>query len=94
MDDFLDLIQHSSIGQHDDWPPLVVINMVGLLRATLPIFLSFLCFHTFQDGIPSMIWDINSSKMEEPNADEGVNTLRVNHFCSKKVMYNKYYNTQ
>jgi hypothetical protein len=21
-------------------------------------------------------------------------TLRVNHFCSKKVMYNKYYNTQ
>jgi hypothetical protein len=21
-------------------------------------------------------------------------TLRVNHFCLKKVMYNKYYNTQ
>jgi len=23
----------------------------------------------------------------------GESTLRVNHFCSKKVMYNKYYNT-
>ncbi len=24
----------------------------------------------------------------------GENTLRVNHFCSKKVMYNKYYSMQ
>jgi hypothetical protein len=25
---------------------------------------------------------------------KGENTLRVNHFCSKKVTYNKYYSTQ
>jgi hypothetical protein len=24
---------------------------------------------------------------------KGENTLRVNHFCSKNEMYNKYYNT-
>lgn len=25
--------------------------------------------------------------------DWGGNTLKVNHFCSKNVIYNKYYNT-
>jgi hypothetical protein len=25
---------------------------------------------------------------------KGENTLKVNHFCSKKVMYNKYYSMQ
>jgi hypothetical protein len=36
----------------------------------LPILLIFFHFHTFQGGGPSMIWDANSSKMEEPNANE------------------------
>jgi hypothetical protein len=36
----------------------------------LPTLLSFPHFHAFWDGNPSMIWDANSSKMEEPNVDE------------------------
>jgi len=27
------------------------------------------------------------------NHEKGENTPKVNHFCSKKVMYNKYYST-
>jgi hypothetical protein len=47
-----------------------MVNRVGLPHATLPTLLSFLHFHTFQDGDLSMIWDANSSKMEESDADE------------------------
>jgi hypothetical protein len=43
-----------------------MVNRVGLLWVTLLTLLSFSCFHTFQDGGPGMIWDANSSKMEEP----------------------------
>jgi hypothetical protein len=49
---------------------LVMVNRVGLPNVTLPILLNFFHFHTFQGGGLSMIWDANSSKMEEPNANE------------------------
>ncbi len=70
VDDILDLGWHSSTNQRDDQPPLVVVNKVGLPQAALPILLSFLHFHTFQDGNLGIIWDANSSKMEEPNVNE------------------------
>ncbi len=70
MDDILDPIRHSSIIQHDDQPPLIMINKVGLPQATLPTPLSLSRSHTFLDGSSKMIWDTNSSKMEEPNANE------------------------
>ncbi len=69
VDDILDLGRHYFIVQHDDRPPLA-INKVGLPHVVLPILLSFLRFHAFQDGDPKMIWDSNSSRVEEPNVDE------------------------
>jgi hypothetical protein len=33
------------------------------------------------------------SKKNLNNHEKGENTPKVNHFCSKKVMYNKYYST-
>ncbi len=70
MDDIFNPRRHSSAIQHDDRPPLAMVNKVGLLQATSPFLLNFLHFHTFQDGDLGMIWDANSSKMEEPNVDE------------------------
>ncbi len=69
-DDSLDRKQHSFIVQHDDQPPLVMVNKVGLPWASLPTFLSFSRCPTFWDGSPWMIWDTNSSKMKELNANE------------------------
>jgi hypothetical protein len=40
------------------------------MSTTLPAFFNFPRPHTFQDGGLSMIWDINSFKMEGPNVDE------------------------
>ncbi len=70
MDDILDSRWHSFVIQHDDKPPLVVVNRASLPRATLPTLLSFSRSHAFRDGSPSMIWDANSCKMEEPNVNE------------------------
>jgi hypothetical protein len=70
VDDILDLGRHFSTVQHDDQPPLAMVNRVGLPWATLPTILSFPHSHAFWDDGPSMIWDANSSKMEEPNANE------------------------
>ncbi len=47
-----------------------MVNKVVLPQVALPTLLSFLHFHAFWDGGPNMIWDANSSKMEEPNVDE------------------------
>ncbi len=47
VDDILDPRRHSSTIQHDDQPPLAIINRVGLLWITLPTVLSFPHFHTF-----------------------------------------------
>jgi hypothetical protein len=41
--------------------------------------------------------DLHAYKLENNQCyyvDIGESTLKVNHFCSKKVMYNKYYNKQ
>jgi hypothetical protein len=54
VDDILDLGWHFSVIQHDERPPLAMVNKVGLLWATLPTLLSFLCFHAFQNGSSSM----------------------------------------
>ncbi len=70
VDDILDLGWHFFVIQHDERPPLAMVNKVGLPRATLPTLLSFLCFHAFQNGGSSMTWESNSSKMKEPNANE------------------------
>jgi hypothetical protein len=48
-----------------------VVNRVGLPRATLVTLLSFPCSHGFQNGVLNMIWDAKSSKMKEPNVNEG-----------------------
>ncbi len=53
---------------HDEWPPMV--NRVKLPQTTLPIFLSFLCFHAFWDGNLGMMWDSNSLNMEGLNVNE------------------------
>jgi hypothetical protein len=42
VDVILDPGQHSSIVQHDDLPPLAVINKVDLPRTSLPTLLNFL----------------------------------------------------
>jgi hypothetical protein len=70
MDDILDLGWHYFVIKHDDRPTLAIINKVGLLQVVLPILLSFPCFHAFHDVDPNIIWDANSSRMEEPNVDE------------------------
>ncbi len=70
MDDILNLEHHSCIVCHDDQPPLVMVNRVGLPQTTLPTFLNFSHYHAFTNGGPRMIWDSHSSSMEEPNADE------------------------
>ncbi len=75
MDDILDLRWHYFVIKHDDRPPLTIINKVGLLHVVLPILLSFPCFHAFHDVAPNIIWDANSSRMEEPNVDEQERTM-------------------
>ncbi len=70
MDAILDLGRHFFAIQHDDRPPLAMVNKVGLPRTTPLILLNFLHFHAFWDDDLNMIWDANSSKMEEPNANE------------------------
>jgi hypothetical protein len=68
VDDILDPRCHSCVVCHDDWPPLAVVNRVGLpWIALLPTFLSFPHFHAFRsmDDLES-----HSSNMEEPNANE------------------------
>jgi hypothetical protein len=37
---------------------------------TLPTFMKFPHFHAFKNGSLGMIWDSNSSNMEEPIANE------------------------
>ncbi len=49
--------------------PLIVVN-----RIALPTLLN-LCSHAFWDEGPRMIWDFNSSNMEEPNADKIEQTM-------------------
>jgi hypothetical protein len=53
---------------HDEQPPMV--NRVKLPQTTLPILLDFPCFHAFRDGSLGMMWDSNSSNMEELNVNE------------------------
>lgn len=53
---------------HDEWPPMV--NNVKLPQRTLPILLSFPYFHAFWNGSLGMMWDSNSSNMEELNVNE------------------------
>jgi hypothetical protein len=79
VDDILDPRSHSCVVHHDDQPPFVVVNRVGLPRITLLTFLSFQHFHAFRNGGPWIIWDSHSSSMEEPNADE---RERAMGFCT------------
>lgn len=75
MDNHLDPRRYSFAVQHDDRPPLAVVNKVGLPRVALPTLLTFPRFHAFWDGNSGTIWDANSSKMEEPNANEQEQTM-------------------
>jgi hypothetical protein len=74
-DDILDHGHHSCIVCHDDQPPLVMVNRVGLPQATLLTFLSFLLIYAFRDGGPMTIWDSHSPNMEEPNVDDGEHAM-------------------
>ncbi len=47
MDDILDPKRHFNVVQHDDRPPLAIINKVGLPWATLRTILKFSHFHAF-----------------------------------------------
>jgi hypothetical protein len=42
-----------------------VVNRVGLLRTTLPTFLSFPHFHPFCYGGLGMVWDFNKFSMDD-----------------------------
>jgi hypothetical protein len=70
VDDILDPGHHSCAVYHDDRPPLVVVNKVGLPQVALPTFLNFPHFHAFRNGSPWMIWDSHPFNMEKPNVDE------------------------
>ncbi len=70
MDDILNPRCHSCIVHHDDRPPLVVVNRVGLPQTNLPTFLNFPHFRAFRNGGLGMIWDSHSSNMKKPNVDE------------------------
>jgi hypothetical protein len=50
--------------------PSIVVN-----RITLPTLLNFLHSHAFWDEGSRVIWDFNSSNMEEFNADETKQTM-------------------
>jgi len=69
VDDMLGPRPHSCMVHHDDWPPLVMVNKLGLPWGALPTFLSFPHFHAFRNPL-GMIWDFHSSSMEKPDADE------------------------
>jgi len=75
VDDILDPPCHSCAVHHDDQPPLVMVNRVGLPQVALPTFLSFSHSHAFKNGGPRMIWDSRSSIMEEPNVNEREQTM-------------------
>jgi len=61
VDDILDPGQHSSTIQHDDRPPLNVINKGGLPRTALPTLLSFHYYGSTmlaqRGGHPWHLWD-------------------------------------
>ncbi len=50
VDDILDHGCHSCVVCHDDQPPLVMVNKVGLPQVALLTFLNFPCSHAFRDG--------------------------------------------
>jgi len=70
VDDILDLRCHSYVVRLDDWPPLVVVNKVGLPWTTLLPSLNFPHFHAFKDGGLRRFWDSHSSNMGKSNANE------------------------
>jgi hypothetical protein len=70
VDDILNPRRHSCMIHHDDRPPLVVVNRVGLPQTTLLTFLNFPHFRASRNGGLRMIWDSHSFSMEKPNADE------------------------
>jgi hypothetical protein len=57
------------------WWPLVVVSRVGLPRIALLTLLNFPHFHAFEDESQRMIWDSNSSNVEEPNVHEREQTM-------------------
>lgn len=62
---------HLCVVCHDDYPPLVVVNKVGLPQITKYWHLKkFPHSHAFKDGSFRMTLDSNSSNMEEPNVIE------------------------
>jgi hypothetical protein len=79
VDEILDPGYNSCVVHHDDQPPLVAVNKVGLRQATLQTFLSFPHSHAFRNGGQRMIWDSHSSSMIKPNADE---RERAMGFCT------------
>jgi hypothetical protein len=81
VDDILDVGCCSCAVCHDDQPPLVVVNRVGLPCVTLLTLLNFSHFHAFKDGGPWMIWDSHSSNKEEPNAYEKEHAMGF-HICT------------
>ncbi len=67
MNDTLDSKHHSYVVHHDDQPPLVVVNRVGLPWIALLTLLKFPQFHAYWDEGQRIIWDSNSFNVEEPN---------------------------
>ncbi len=66
MDDILDPRQQSC----DNQPPFFMVNWIEPPWTTLPTFLNFPLSHAFQYKGPRMIWDFNSSNMDEFNVYE------------------------
>jgi hypothetical protein len=52
VDNILDLGQHLGMIYYDDWPPLIVVNRVGLPQTSLPTFLNFPHFRAFKEWKP------------------------------------------
>jgi hypothetical protein len=71
---------------YDDQPPLVVVNRVGLPWIALLTSLNSPHFHAFWDEGQRMVWDSNSSKVEEPNVHEREQTMGF-HSNTVKMFY-------
>ncbi len=69
MDDILDLGHHSCGVCHDDRSPPTWSIGLAFHKLLYLLLWIFLCFHAFHDNGPRMIWDSNTSNMEELNAN-------------------------
>ncbi len=70
---------------------LTRITVLGSKQITFKILeLNSICKHNFDELVSFVQHPFQNLIIWK----QGESTLRVSHFCSKKVMYNKYYTTQ